>query len=378
MFFAGLLVIGAAFADRQFISRHDSFTGTWEYGGNASLSDAGLAIPRDSIGFAWFSRQLPSQKWKVNATVHLENTADFALWFTDNFGLTGESFGGPHLFKGVAVLVRYNGTTISLEIRENDGKEEFKPSQFFPRYECTPKQAKFVIECFFFNHTLNISFGVDGRSELVFSEKLRVALRKPWLGFTAKTQSQVTLESVRVKGPKKMKKFTKPENETHHESQFLTEMKDKNAKVGVIDVIKCVDELVTRVDPVADSAYVEKYVRDSLVEFADKWQRRSLNIVTETSELRVQLEFELNTTRDAIEDLKYDVDRVFKKMKKDVHDIESELYFGVLKGYDLDHNIRKTKKELKKSWLIPGLLAVSICETIVAFGFVVCHCRDAE
>jgi hypothetical protein len=91
------------------------------------------------------------------------------------------------------------------------------------------------------------------------------------------------------------------------------------------------------------------------------WQRRSFAIVKEVRTVRARLIEELNETVGKIAVLRFDIEREVRDVKTEIHDLESELYFGVLKSYQLTHKLRKAKKTPKKQtaikWLITGAIA---------------------
>jgi hypothetical protein len=111
-----------------------------------------------------------------------------------------------------------------------------------------------------------------------------------------------------------------------------------------------------------------------------KWQRRSLAIMKEVGDMRVRLVDELNQTIDKIASLRYEVLRGVHDVQTEIHELESELYFAVLKSYHLTHAIRKAKKTPKKQMFVKSMIRISVIEIGLVTAFLLLqivreHCR---
>lgn len=374
----------AVVTDRKYIENNKRYSGTWEYGESATIEDPenGKLIltsnEKKVKGLAWFSQRLPSEKWSVDVEFTMEkesSSSGLGIWFTKDYGAIGNCFGGPQSFKGVAVLCYYNGTEMMMEFRENDGHGQFTSYAFFPTLMISPKSPTVIVSLKYASKFLNITVKCDGNESVLFSDKPRVMVRRTWLAITGQNTNpgfEITLDSVNVQGPKKLPEFKKVEKQENTVLPLLHSVVEKR-DINAVDIIGCLDELISYAEPLANASYTTKYVRDNMLPFTEKWQRRSLAVMTEMNSLKEKLIKDLNETELVFEILKNEVDTAFAKMREGIHDIESELYFGVLKGYDLDHKIRQAKKAIKKGGIIKILIGISIAETLVAIGFVIVH-----
>ena len=359
MFLSLVLLGGATPADRKL---HRLV----EYNGDVVMNDS---LTELGNGWLWFQNRLPRPPSGVLLDFSCDRShSQLGFWFKEWFGGHGDCFGGPASFKGVAVLFDYNGSHVQMEVRESDGKEKFDATSFFPIYTRAPSGSDFAIACDFAEEALNVTFHFDGRSELVFHEKLRVALHRPWFGVTGHCERRVVLKRIEMHPQANKTLRTSPR--VPADLSILSELKEKGARTDPVDVVSGVDALANLSRNLATTESLASTVANTMLQWTEGWQRRSLNLVRKTSEMRVQLEFEMNHTKDVIGELRFDVDRAFRKLKSNVHDLESELYFGVLKGYELERRIKKAKKEIVKDGLTKALIGLSVVETLLLIAYV--------
>jgi hypothetical protein len=99
----------------------------------------------------------------------------------------------------------------------------------------------------------------------------------------------------------------------------------------------------------AASSDLRRFVSSSLVLLVDQWQRRVGVITRESARLKQPLVMELNRTTDKIASLRDDVKNGFFQLKQEIHDVESELYLGVLKGFHLNRLLIDAKRQFSRT-----------------------------
>jgi len=288
----------------------------------------------------------------------------------------------PHC---VQALVTLNHPATPRTQAKNDSAS--RPTATASAFRCVPLRTVFAIIFAHNSPVFNVTLAYDERAETVFSERPRTRAKRPWLSLAAENMRPgfaVPIDYVRVDGPRPLPAF--PKAGRHGDvSQTLPRL---NASLGIAavtagDVLESLGELVEFAEPLAASVHVARCVSDGIVAFTERWQRRSLRIVRNTSRMAAHLARELNATAAKIDALKDGVAAAFKALRAEVHDFESRLYFGVIDGYSLGQGIQSAGRTVTRSPAIRLFVAISVVEAVAALGVVAfqmlpCASRDAH
>jgi hypothetical protein len=374
-FLAGPAV--SSITSRTFLKRNKDYTGEWEYGDAAFLSDSGqLHLTRSSAGstgYAWFPQRLPSEAWFGNFSFTFPTPGSSSLvgiWVTKDFGPRGPVFGGPVQFTGVALLCLFANQSLEFELRENDGRGRFVSYMFFPTFVHTSKTSTFSVSFNYSSPRLTVTLNIDNNVTTIFSDKPRVRVRRCWLGVTGRTvvpPGVIAVNSIRLDGPRAPPETGTVGREAHSQLESLT--KSSNPDIG--GVLRVFDDLIDHSQAIVDASGLSAAVVNTLQPLVTNWQRRSLAIVKEVREMQSKLRTELNGTVDAVAALRYEVERGVRDVQAEIHDLESDLYFGVLKSYHLTHSLRKAKKTPKKQYWIKRLITFSVAEVGLLVAFLI-------
>jgi hypothetical protein len=379
LFILCVFLRGSGVVDRKHLALNPHYTGEWEYGDSAFLDASGVMYLVDNSskgrGYAWNLRRFPSEKWSLSVTFTLDagsKSSQIGFWFTKNSGQHGKAFGGPVQFSGLAALCYYNGTDFEIEIRENDGHGDFETFHFFPIFRSQPKSPTITLSFDYLSPTVTIAAFIDSEKKTVFQDRPRVRIRRCWFGITGQNSrhgSPIRVDAITMDIADDTRQSSShlevPQWRRLNESLANLKtalLKLDRGKIGVIDILDCFIEATEVGTGLANSGDVNELIMAKMLPLAESWQRRSISIIKDTKTLRGSLLVGLNATGRAIAMLKEDVDEAFKKLKNGMHDIESQLYFGVLNGNKLNHRLRSIKKDAKKSKVVRILLWSSVTE----------------
>ncbi|OHT17116.1 hypothetical protein TRFO_12632 [Tritrichomonas foetus] len=398
---------------RRFISRNPNFSGDWEYGGDAKISNIpqinlGLFLTNEqktSSGYSWLTQRLPSEQWhaeiKLNFTLNY-HSSKIGIWMTKDFGANGTIFGGPVTFHGVGLLFQYNGTSIVFEVRENDGHNDYLPEDFYPTFEVPfLLSSEIILYLNFSAPFLKIDAKINDENLTIFHERPRVKVRRHWFSITSQNNDDnfigkpIFLNSVIFSGkkvPQTQKHIQTRKNKTLPMLSSLYEQvklmagsdnsekhsKRKKNDIEAIEIIKCFDELSEFTSSLSSTDEVISAVNDHTVSFSEKWQRRSISIQKKTEELRNKIQQEMNETTHLVAEFQSDIKKDFEQLKNEVHDLESDLYFKVLEGYSLSKELGRTKKSVKKGGIPKFLMYTSLVEVVLMFVFMVLEIRQSR
>jgi hypothetical protein len=358
------------------LSSNKRYTGDWEFGGTAFISDSAELVltsnASKATGFARFPQRLPSESWSASVTFTFapdSPQSEFALWFTKDFGPTGHIFGGPLQFYGIGVLFLYNGSAIHLEVRENDNRGQFTSYHFFPIFETILKNSTVTAAVSYEAPTLVINVTTDGIGHTVYETQPRVRVRRTWLAITAQNGKQgfpIVVNSIKLENFPDEAAPTPPET-----GLVVLERVSEKGSGTIEEILSSFDELIEYMEPLANRSEAQRILTDSMLPFVEKWQRRSYAIVRSSEAVRSRLIDGLLGIAASLSEVKADINASFRELKAEVHEVESTLYFGVLKGYHIHRHIRQERKSLAKSWTVKVLLWISGAEVVAALVLVV-------
>lgn len=359
-----------------------NYSGTWEVSNGAIVNSSEVILVQrgsKAVGTVYFDGRLPENAWNiaVNASFPVRHTEKrFGVWFTKDFAPYGHAFGGPVVFTGAAILVQSNGTHVKVEIREDDGQGNYYPTSFFPIFVHEFKTPNFVVKAVFSENVLNVSMVLDGTEHKIFQNRVRISIKRSYFGITGFSQLDLTpiyLHSVLIGGHKDIEVVNKStvnliENGT---KPLRNRRKEKSEDKNVFDILLEVDSLRVIASELARSDKIISALGQEILPFSDSWQRRSLNIVDSSKALAEMLVQGVNVSSSYFSQFQQSVVSNVHSLRRDVGEIESALYFGILGGYSLDHRLKQVKKGVKAPSTPLYLRRLAIVEIFVLIFYLV-------
>lgn len=369
------------------VSRNQNYPGEWELGLSAILENQQIFLIKDepkAQGYAWLNQKFHQGNWTVNTTIHLPNIKDeihFGLWFTKNFGIQGPIFGGPQSFYGLSILGMYSNSSLSIEIREDDSQSRLNIG-FFPTFFAQTQNTSIHFDIDFHNPYLSVFVTFvspeKGKvTEQIFHDRLRIKLSKPFFSITAKSfkfPAYVLIEKVEIPEGITNNEITIPSQipSTLDNISNVTIKSDKiHDQKWVPIALDCFVDLVNGAFSMATPDDIEKTIIVEVIPFSQAWQRRSLYIKEQSHNLSLTLKDQLQNATDVFKNYKNFLHQYMMKMNGQIHDILSELYFGILDSYNITVDLKESKKEgnskLSTVFLIIGILELFAIAFLVIF-----------
>ncbi|OHT15770.1 hypothetical protein TRFO_13753 [Tritrichomonas foetus] len=366
-------------AERKFVSSTKKFKNSWEYGGYTTYNHTTnhfqiVTGEKYSEGFLWFSNRLPREKWNIRAVFEYELDSQFnqfAIWITSKYGPSGDIFGGPSSFSGIAVLCRIKSKNLEIEVREGFENETFNQITFNPEFTFNVNSPKlyFNLSLTERNH-LQIFFKCNEKETLIFNNKPVTLLSHFWLGVTSLNSQDgkpLYVNSIKIHGLKPkfipQSESTKKFNETNSIFTYIKALEYDKNDPKYFDAIKLIEILVNSSNKMLRSKYLTKFTCQQLLPYADSWQRRSLSATNNAKFLRGIIREELDLVEAQVENLGYLIHRTFRKFQAELSYIEQDIMYELFNEYIYDKSIRKAHKQIHNR--IPKfLLLFSICEVI--------------
>lgn len=420
--------------ERTFVSGTKHFNNQWEYGGYTTydtIKNRFELVPGDrySEGFVWLSNRLPRKNWSIRTVFEFSldsNLNNFGIWITSRFGPTGEVFGGPMSFIGVAILIKYSSGKLEIEVRQNDGKDSYNPIVFVPQFSAELKHPKISLNVsyssdnnlnirlflhqsnlrksgthqkilyenneFISKNQTNLSSDITSEEFVIFEGKPVVSLSHFWLGVTSynpKDGKPLFLKSIRIKGLKS--KFTKLNttlnqkaqrtlismlNQTNITNQQLIEKIEKiekskslsnlNVLIDYKDIIECIEVLVNTSNKMLRQKLLTRVTQSQTIQYAETWQRRTLTATNDLKFLKETVKNEMSLIEQEISMLNYNVFDTFKKFHREIIELTDELILS----YEQELNIgKKELNEIEGNILRSFLLYITIIEIIIILIF---------
>ena len=350
--------------NRIFIQNNPSFTGAWEYSGDARfIDDIFYLIPGKprSIGGIYYTEKLgESFAAQINISfesVSNDNPCNLGIWITKDYHQNPVVFGGPLSFNGVALMMVYNGSVLNTEFRKNDKHGRFISYQYFPTSfeEIFDNKLQFRIE----NRggtNVTVWLKTGSKNKILFNEIPLSSLRKYYLSVTTKNgkkPNKIMVSSafvsndpdddlspiiLKIEGKNKTTITKNTETKTAKQ-QFVSQFSTVNE---VLDQILEFDLFSQELTKMSD---VRALISKEMLPLSDRWQRRSIRIMRYTQALRQNLTNILNNSHIQIEQVKQDLEENIVDLMKSYKEVESELFYGITNAYDMHNEIKKEKKE---------------------------------
>ena len=397
--------------NRVFIQDNSNFTGSWEYSGVSMMDDENtfILLPGNSTksGGAYSTQALKFHNFSAEFLVEFtprQQITNLGIWITKNYHMEPRVFGGPLSFSGIGILMQYNGTTLATELRKNDERGKFVTYHFFPTSVVKLQKPQAKVRIQFSNNTITVF--INGQKEIedvplqdIYKYYLSITGRNvknaslvsvlsgyfssdPEDDFKPTTKSVISLHT----NEKEETEAARKEREEFQNKQRQEKQKDLQAfakmphNYRANDVLDEVYTFSLYTDVITKDKDIKKLIFNEIVPFADAWQRRSINIVKNTKNLRENLTVVLNETYTSLDQVRNEVDIQLGKLKRKLQSIESDLFFGINDGYELQNELKVHEQEgtkgLGKILLLLGITEVNVLVTFFVIIFIRNRCNS--
>lgn len=265
-----------------------------------------------SKGSAWATTSLPQHDFLVTAKFSISGDAPgggLAIWLVSEYGLDGTFFGGSPFFEGLAIIGEVSQTEVRFFCLENRGHSDF--SQILPELEPQFKIQFRPGRPFSLTFRIGRNLAVSQLSEL-YTTMLTVDLTDAFLGITAQCgQSVSRIDLFEVSFPQSDDLPARDAHAGPHRGRFspqyqpmyrspryrrLLEIVENRTNLTIDDLFCLIDEVYAAAFDAATFGSVDRFVREQIVPYADRWQRRTLRIVEEMERFRGNLTTAWNFT----------------------------------------------------------------------------------
>ena len=400
MFYFFTLSLCDTVENRVFIQNNPNFTGSWEYSGDSLIDQNNIfyLLPENSknASGAYYTSSLKfhnfSSDFVIKFSPNEKQITNLGIWITKDYHMDARVFGGPLTFSGIGLLLQFNGTVLSTELRKNNERGKFLTYHFFPTSFVTLNDFIAHIRIIYKNDTIIVY--INDKKE--FEEVPLQNIYKFYMSITGNQvhehspvsvisalvskdcddnflpiQKTVTSFNIDSKDSIERDKKAKQEYQRMEKSQS-TPRKPESYKIDEV-----LDELFTfslYTDVITKDKDVKNLIFNEFVPYADAWQRRSINIVKKTQNLRKNLTIVLNESYKSLALVKYEVDTQLGKLKKKLQSIESDIFFGINDGYSLQDDIKAHEEEgtkgIGKILLLVGITEVNVLATFFIIIFI--------
>ena len=386
--------------NRVFVQDNPNFTGSWEYSGDSLIDHNNnfYLLPGNSTqaSGAYYTSSLKmhdfSSDFVIKFSPNEKQITNVGIWITKDYHMEPRVFGGPLSFSGIGLLMLYNGTILSVELRKNNERGKFLTYHFFPKSFVSLPDFTAHIRLIYKENMVTVYIN----DNIEFEEVPLQNLYKYYLSITGKQvhehspvsvisalvskdwdcefkpyQKQVTSFNIDSSDSIERDKKAKQEYQRMEKSQSIPR-KPESFKIDEV-----LDELYTfslYTDVITKDKDVKNLIFNEIVPFADAWQRRSINIVKKTNKLRNNLTTVLNQSYKSLALVKYEVDIQLGKLKRKLQSIESDLFFGIDDGYSLQDDIKAHQEDgtggIGKMLLFIGITEVNLLATFFIIVFI--------
>ncbi|OHS96800.1 Legume-like lectin family protein [Tritrichomonas foetus] len=373
IFYSFLLFIGcstSADLTPPFILNRNSTIGLWELSGAAQLIDQNdilLAPPiQFSHGGVWTNVEIPKHDFKINIKFQIqEGTGGGGLgfWLIQQFGDSGTLNGGPNVFNGISLLatVRNDGTELHFHLIQDEQKNKFS-KDFLPMSEYSLQiDSKTNISLTIHVNDGNIIILVNDQE--IIDDEILGNLNDKFLGITGQSEgltSRIDLYSVeflldddekmdnsrkvkasfkkgrngRISDDKKLLHFI-PEFEyalrnplfvaTIEEIDKVHDKFDENLESSFSKVMSIIEESHFVSYEISSFKELNEFVSKTLLPYTQKWHKRTIKIVEDSSKMRNAISTTWEYTNGMIKSFNASIKQNTLKTKIKIIDLEDIL-----------------------------------------------------
>ena len=383
--------------------------GLWEIGGSALLDENYIMLVppiQNRKGCIWTDVQIPeSDPWQMTFTFQIPHGegGNFALWFVSEYAQDGTFCGGPNVFKGAALIgqvvrVRDHGIGLALAFIQNQGIHKyddfsFEPDVYFDIQRRSPIWITAKYDHGVFKFYSNFADDNGEEENFLFEKELKVDISQNYIGITAQNERLVmnmNLLSVtfdldiphttntkreRSMGSRKPSSHFTPStiyrlrnpafNKTILEIQKQEEsggaIQEGSSAANIFDII---DEVNRANYDVASFSELNSFIKTNIMNYSQKWQRRTLKLVDRVRNTRNVAGAALNYTQTIMETFRDQMQTTLSKTNEKMTDLYS--LFGEIgsRGIDVNNDMHQMADDINKRSIVTWLSYAAIAEVV--------------
>ena len=384
--------------------------GYWELGGS-SVSEENyiLLVPpiQNRKGCVWTNVEIPKKDvWEIKVTFQIPHAegGSFGLWFVSQYAQDGTFCGGPNVFKGAALVGqivrnRDHGIGLALSFLQSDGHKQFRdfaaePDIYFDIHRRTPVWITVRYDNGYFKFYSNFADQTEGGEEnFLFEKKINVDISDNYIGFTAQNERLVmnmNLISIEfnINMPNKSTgKRDRSMGNRKPSSQFTPntiyrlrnpafnktiieiekQEKDGNAiKEGATanEIFDIIEEINVASFDVASFSELNSFVKNNIMNYSLKWQRRTLRLVDRVRNTRNVAGAALNYTTAIMETFRDQMQTTLSKTNEKFADLYSLLGEFGGRGIDVNNDMHQMVDDINKRSIVTWLAYAAVAEVL--------------
>ena len=376
--------------------------GYWEFSGAAQVNhNSIMLVPPIQFrkGGAWTNVEVPSGDWSINLQFQITSSdagGGFGLWIIDKYGANGPLNGGPDHFCGLAILANViNSNSIQLRVLQSSSPVVDQTSNL-PDSVATvnfTENEPFTITAQFSGASLILLL----RGAEVHRVSVQENLAKLFIGVTAATDQRVARFDLISASfdldtggfAEELRKHEKQmqTNDAHYSPNrnlllrqpafnlTVTELQNRDFTRGtrpeatISHLFDIIEELGTAVNGVASYSELSAFIRETLVPYTEKWQRRTMRMVDRVREARDVAGAASNYTRDMVNAFKAELGAEAIRTTEKIYNLESILSDIARGGVDETGELGQLVLGVNKSRVMQFVFFVSAAEFVVLVCF---------
>jgi hypothetical protein len=380
----------------------DGKIGLWELGGSSLLQDDMiLLVPPIQYrkGCLWTDAEIPSiDVWQMSLTFRISHAegGSFGVWFVGEYAQEGTFCGGPNVFRGAALVGQVQRTRghnygLKLKFIQNTGKDQYNEFDMTPdAYVEMPSREDFKLTIRFDKGTFKV---FDDGSEPILEKEITVNLKDNYIGISAQNDHlpmkfelhklQFNL-NVRETGDSKRKRsmgnkkpsphFTPSKiyrlrnpayNKTIKEIQLQEESNGELTKeVTAEEIFDIIDEVNRANFDVASFSELNAFIRTNIMNYSQKWQRRTVKLVDRVRNTRNVAGAAMNYTTTMMEAFREQMQHTLSKTNEKLIDFYS--LFGEIgsRGIDVNNDMQQIADDINNRSIVTWLIYAAVAEIV--------------
>lgn len=380
----------------------DGKIGLWEMGGSALLQDDYLLLVppiQYRKGCVWTDAEIPSiDVWQMTLTFRIAhaNGGSFGIWFVSEYAQEGTFCGGPNVFKGAALVghvsrARGHKFSVRLNFLQSKGKTHYGDVDLEPdTYAEIPSRDEIRLTLRFNNGVFQV---LGDNPEPIFQKKLEVDLKDNYIGVSAqndhlpmefqlhKLQFNLNVyepsdnKRKRSMGNKKPASHFTPSkiyrlrnpafNKTINEIQLQEESNGELTKeVAADEIFDIIDEVNKANFDVASFSELNAFIRTNIMNYSQKWQRRTLKLVDRVRNTRNVAGAAMNYTTKMMEAFHDQMQQTLSKTNEKLTDLYS--LFGEIgsRGIDVNNDMQQMAEDINNRSIVTWLIYAAVAEVV--------------
>ena len=179
--------------------------GYWQFSGHTIVTSENITLLpplQYTKGSCWTNLEIPTINWAINYDFFVKDISGgsrLAFWFIDEYGKDGALYGGPNIFKGIAVFLHFDSTEqnsiqVSLKLIQNVHKAETdnKTISQFDSSTFLPQDGHLHVTIEFISGNISISIN----SQEFISSPVYADIKDAYIGLTAQNTRHTMLISM--------------------------------------------------------------------------------------------------------------------------------------------------------------------------------------